>query len=264
MVAAGTASQARPSTPWLLKEPDPQAPIRVFCFPYSGCGASMYQRWPTRRADIEFIRIQLPYRENRTREPHFDTYEKLADVLIPGISKYLDRPYAFFGHCGGVLPAYEAALRTMDLGLRPPAVFIASSQVVPHRGPYGRFLGLTVQQLDQEIRTLLLRASSANTVRDEIIEIVRDVLVPDLEANRRYAKPAPAPLASRIAALGWDNDVEVPHQYMNAWSECADEVEVHLLEGDHYTFLEGPEALIDLIVDSVEQAVNKEGTTEIR
>jgi surfactin synthase thioesterase subunit len=257
VAAERTSPPARPSTPWFLTEPDPDASIRVFLLPYSGCGASMYQQWPTRRGDIDFIPIQLPYRENRTREQHFGTYERLADSLVPGISRYLDGPYAFFGHCGGVLPAYEAALRATELGLRPPDAFIASSQVVPHRGPFGRFLGLTVQELDDEIRTLLSRASGGGALRDEIIEIVRDVLVADLEANRRYSKAAPALLASKIVAVGWNRDVEVPAEHMAAWSECADEVEVALLDGDHYTFLEAPEPLIDLIVGFVTRAGTK-------
>jgi surfactin synthase thioesterase subunit len=216
----------------------------------------MYQRWPVRHGDIDFIPIQLPHRENRTREPHFGTYERLADALVPGISRYLDRPYAFFGHCGGALPAYESALRAMQLGPRPPAVLIASSQVVPHHGPYGRFLGLTVQELDEEIRTLLRRASGGAALREEIVDIVRDVLVADLDANKQYSKRAPAPLDSRIVAVGWDRDVEVPSAYMAAWPECADDVEVVVLEGDHYTFLDAPGALIDLIVEHVKRSVS--------
>lgn len=247
--AGAGRARVKPSTPWLLTEPDPDAKARVFCFPYSGCGASMYSRWPTRRGDVEFLPLQFPYRENRTREPHFGTYESLADALIPGIAPFLDRPYAFFGHCGSALPAYESALRAEQLGLRPADCLVASSQVVPHRGPHGRFLGLTTEELDQEIRTLLGRAGSAR-IHDEIVEIVREVLVADLEANKQYSKPAPARLQCRILAVGWDRDFEVRSELMNAWPECADDVDVIVLPGDHYTFLEAPEALIEAIVRS--------------
>lgn len=249
MVTGGGRPRVKPSTPWLLTEPDPDARARVFCFPYSGCGASMYSRWPTRRGDVEFLPLQFPYRENRTREPHYGTYEQLADVLVPGIAPLLDRPYAFFGHCGGALPAYESALRAEQLGLRPADCLIASSQVVPHRGPHGRFLGLTVEELDEEIRTLLGRAGAAS-IHEEIVEIVRDILVADLDANKQYSKPAPARLACRILAVGWDRDVEVRSELMNAWPECADDVDVIVLPGDHYTFLEGPEALIEAIAQT--------------
>lgn len=254
MALGSKPSGTRPSSPWVLSEPDPDVPIRLFCFPYSGCGASMFQRWPRRRGDIEFIPLQFPFRENRTREPHYGTYERLADSLVPGISQYLDRPYAFFGHCGGVLPAYESALRTVELGLRPPACFVASSQVVPHRGPHGRFLRLTVAELDAEIRTLMRRMSGRETFPEELVEIVREVLVADVEANKKYAKPAPAPIPSRIVAVGWDRDVEVPSELMDAWTECADAVEIVLLQGDHYSFLDASDPLMDLIVREVEKS----------
>ncbi|MFD7660451.1 thioesterase II family protein, partial [Actinosynnema sp. NPDC059797] len=244
----------RSSTPWFLAEPDPDARVRVLCFPYSGCGASMYQRWPARRGEVDFVPVQFPFRENRTREPHFGTYERLADALVPGIEPYLDRPYVLFSHCGGVLPAYESALRAAELGLRPPSAFIASSQVVPHHGPYGRFLGLSVPELDEEIRTLLRRMGSRETFSDEIIEIVRDVLVADLDANRRYSKPAPALLPCRVTAVGWDRDVDIPSPLMDAWTECSDDVDVVLLRGDHYSFLEAPEELVELIVEVAEAA----------
>lgn len=238
------------STPWLFAEPTPDAAMRVFCFPYSGCGASMFQHWPTVRDGVEYVRVQFPNRENRTREPHFGTYEQLADALVPGIAGYLDRPYAFFGHCGGALPAYESALRAAEAGLRPPSALVVSSQVVPHDGPHGRFLWLTGDELDTELRTLLRRMTGRENVPEEIIEIVRDVLDADLAANRAYAKPAATPLASRVAAVGWDDDVEVPSGRMPAWADCDEHgelVELAELHGDHYTFLNAPEPLLELI-----------------
>jgi surfactin synthase thioesterase subunit len=244
--------KVRSKTPWFLSEPDPDVPIRIFLFPYSGCGASMFKQWPTRRpsphGDIDFIPLQFPFRENRTREPHYETYEALADELVPGIRDYLDRPYAFFGHCGGVLPAFEAAVRVAELGYRPPACFVASSQVVPHHGPHGRFLRLSTEELDAEIRMLLGRMTGNANFPEEIIDIVRDVLVADVDANKKYSKPAPITVAPTLLSVGWEQDVEVPHQVMPDWADCADDTEVVLLQGDHYSFLEAPSPLIENIV----------------
>ena len=260
-MSAARAGRSEASTPWLLAEPDPDAEMRVFLFPYSGCGASMFQRWPTVRGGVELLRVQFPNRENRTREPHFGTYEQLADALVPGIAEHLDRPYAFFGHCGGVLPAYESALRAAELGLRTPTTFVASSQVVPHHGPHGRFLWLSEGELDDEIRTLLRRTAGRDTFPEEIIEIVRGILDADLEANRRYAKHVATPLASRVHAIGWDDDVEVPSELMSAWAECdgLGELAGHaVLHGDHYTFLNAPEPLLELIEKALRRTASAE------
>ena len=89
----------RPSR-WLLRNPSPDSAARVFCLPYSGCGASMYHRWPRFLGDVEVCPVQLPGRENRLREPSAETYQELAERLIPALRPQLDRPFALFGHCG--------------------------------------------------------------------------------------------------------------------------------------------------------------------
>jgi len=94
-------------SPWFLTSLSSEATARLFCFPYSGCGASMYRAWPRWVGSVEIVPLQLPGRENRMREPHYGTYEKLASALVADIGPYLDRPYALFGHCGGALPAAE-------------------------------------------------------------------------------------------------------------------------------------------------------------
>lgn len=66
----------------------------------------MFNAWPARfGADdgIEVCAVQLPGRENRMREPHYGTYEELAGHLVEALTPYLDRPFAFFGHCAGSL-----------------------------------------------------------------------------------------------------------------------------------------------------------------
>jgi hypothetical protein len=53
---------------WFLREPSAESGARLFCLPYSGCGASMYRRWPRFLGDIEVCPVQFPGRENRFRE----------------------------------------------------------------------------------------------------------------------------------------------------------------------------------------------------
>lgn len=111
---------------------------------------------------------------------------------------------------GGVLPAFEVAVRIAERGLREPAYFVASSQVAPHEGPHGRFLDLSDQQLAEEIRTLLRATRPDAEPMPEMIELIQEVLVADVEANRRYRKPTAVALGCPILAIGWDRNVEVP------------------------------------------------------
>lgn len=134
-------------TRWLLRQPDPEAGTRLFCFPYSGCGATMYERWPRRLGDVEICLVQPPGRQNRIREPHYQTYEQFAAELIESLSPHLDRPFAFFGHCSGALPGAEITRQLAAAGLPLPRRLFVSAQVAPHDGPYGRLLGLERDEL---------------------------------------------------------------------------------------------------------------------
>ncbi|AOW88208.1 thioesterase II family protein [Streptomyces olivaceus] len=237
---------------WLLREPAPDAPYRLFCLPYSGCGASMFREWPERIGPVEVLPVQLPWRENRMREPHFRTYERLATDLVDALAGHLDRPYAVFGHCGGALPAFETVLQIDGRGLRPPARCFVSSQVAPQDGPYGRFLGMTGEELRAELKGLLAELGSAAPAPD-MLDLLLEILQADLDANRAYHRERPVRVSCPITVIGWDEDTEVPHGLMTGWSAWG-EASKHVLSGTHYTFLHLPDALRDLLITDTTEA----------
>jgi surfactin synthase thioesterase subunit len=230
---------------WFLREPSPDARMLLLCMPYSGCGASMYRAWPATIGAAEVVPLQLPQRENRTREPHFGTYQQLAEAMLDDVGDLLTaRPYALFGHCGGALPAFELVIQIAERGLPAPARYFVSSQVAPQDGPWGRFLGLSEQGLRDEIAGLLTAMGGAASA-DELVDLFIDVMEADLEANKKYWRPAgsvPCP----ITALGWDDDVEVPHDLMGGWQAWAD-TEKEILPGTHYSFLTAPPELVEVL-----------------
>ncbi len=228
---------------WVRREPSPDASARLFCLPYSGCGATMYRLWPRFVGSVEVCPVQLPGRESRFREPHYGTVEQLSDQLVEGLRGYLDRPFAFFGHCGSALPAYEASQRLRERGLPTPANMFVSSQVAPHQGPYGRFLELDDEGLKAEMRKLTVEMGGE--LVEDLIDLYLDIMRADIEANKRYRRDA-VRLDQPITAIGWDQDDEVAHELMTGWADCGDTTFV-VLPGPHYTFLQAPPALLDVI-----------------
>jgi surfactin synthase thioesterase subunit len=233
------------SSRWFLREPVTGAQARVFCLPYSGCGASMYRQWPVEYEGVNFCPVQLPGRENRLREPAFATYQDLADVLADQLVPYLDRPYGLFGHCSSALAAYETSVRLVERGRRPPSRLFVSSAVAPQDGPFGSFLEMDDATLAAELRSLFIGMGGIPSAG--FIEMTVGIMRQDVEVNRHYHPADLTVLPCPITVISWSDDQNIEPERMNGWSACGPTKPVMLL-GGHYRFIEAPAALLSELV----------------
>ena len=215
----------------------------------------MYRNWPRYIGKIEVCPVQLPGRENRLREKLYETYEALASDLADALAPYMDRPFAFFGHCGSALPCYEVTKQLMQRGGRMPIRLFVSSQVAPHQGPYGRFLHMTDEELTDEMSGLI-RQLGGEPIPDLVALSLR-VLRADVDANKRYRLQDAVRLSCPITAIGWSGDIEVDPTLMAGWSDCG-ETSFRLLEGVHYRFLQAPAELLTLLATEMSSVVQDE------
>ena len=228
--------------PWLPRSPSPSATARVFCLPYSGTGAGLYRNWPRERDGVDFLPIELPGHESRFAEPPAATYQELAKAMADGLRRWLDVPYAFFGHCWSANLAYEA---TLELASGPaPVRLFSSSQVAPQEGPYGRMLAMDDTELAAEMTEMIINLGGVP--QHDFVELYTEVLRADLEIIRRYVRPDPPRVPCPITAIGWTEDTEVTPGQMKGWTACG-ETTFTVLDGRHMTFAEAPAALIDLL-----------------
>src|SRR5260370_20858382 len=107
--------------------------LRLFCLPSAGGGSSAYRDWQNGfPSEIEVCPVQLPGRENRFSEPPATSMPSLVRALAAGLSPFLDRPFALFGHSLGALVAFELCqeLRSM----RQPVAnhLFVSARPAPH------------------------------------------------------------------------------------------------------------------------------------
>lgn len=235
--------QPRPKKPprWLLRRPDPDARARLFLFPYSGCGASMYQAWPRSVDGIDVCLIQPPARQNRIAEPHYETYENMAAALVEYLEPHLDRPFAFFGHCGGALPGFEVTRQLAAAGLPLPARVFVSGQVAPQDGPYSRMFDLDRDGLRAELAHIITNMGGEPS--GPLVEMGVDVLAKDLAANQRYA-PGAVTVPAGVTAIGWADDTEIPMKLMGGWQDTTADCRFVELDGGHFALLSAPAALL--------------------
>lgn len=220
----------------LLRNPNPAATLRLFCFPYAGGGALIYRTWAEGLpGSVEVCPVQLPGRENRLSETPFRRLSTLADAVATSIIKYTDKPFAFFGHSMGAKLAFEVARRLRREGNCQPVHLFVSGSSAPHLPETGRPLHELPKELFiEELRRL---NGTPKEVLDhpELMDLVIPMLRADFEMVQTYTYTEEVPLGCPITAFGGLEDVEVPRTELAAWSEHTRAAfTVRMFPGDHF------------------------------
>lgn len=105
------------------------ARVNLICFHHAGGSARFYIPWKAKLAPhIRVLPVQLPFRENRIKEPLGNTIQSMVEELILEQDSFLQSPFAFFGHSFGSFFAYEAAVYCQkQLGKQPLALFVSGT-----------------------------------------------------------------------------------------------------------------------------------------
>lgn len=120
--------------PYLQLWHDKMKTIQLFCVPYSGGSATIYEKWKVfLNENIELCPVEMAGRGKRIMEPlndRFDeTIEDLADSILKHRKKNMD--YAIWGHSLGALFAYEIYYRMREKGGKPPVAMFFSGRGAP-------------------------------------------------------------------------------------------------------------------------------------
>jgi surfactin synthase thioesterase subunit/glycosyltransferase involved in cell wall biosynthesis len=209
--------QKAPAAAWFPGIESATGP-RLFCFPHAGGGASTLP-------GISIVPVRLPGRESRLAEAPFERMEPLVTALAGVIAKYLDRPFAFFGHSMGAIVAFELARELRRRGEPLPGILIASSARAP------RYRLNHVPQPDPSDDELL-----ADLVGDKaVLAAFLPALRADTHLYRQYVyKPEP-PLDLPIRAYGGTDDPNISLEHLESWSsETTKSFAVRRFPGSHF------------------------------
>jgi len=223
----------------------------VFCFPYAGAGASSYRRWPPAVEAGGVASLQPPGRENRFAEPAFDTHREYAADLGAFLTAYMDRPYLFFAHCGGVPFALETVLWLVDHGHPAPRKLVASSWGPPHVDLYGGLNKVDIDHHDFVGEVQAVQAGLGNgELPVELATLGAKVLKQEVIVHRPWRYDASRRVPCPVTALAWsEDDVVPPAEAVDpAWKECAD-ADLRTLPGSHWAFADCPDDLRALLAE---------------
>ena len=256
---------------WLVApRPNPEATVRLFCFPYAGGGLVSFRPWAQRfNGTVEVVAVEPPGRGTRINETAVDDLDAFVAGLLPEMIDWLDRPSAFFGHCLGGLtmlamlralsPDYLQFVRhAFACGVKPP-------HLLKRRGEfednliYGmmmhRDFDIKIPPFAQtdEIFADIIRQFDTPAA-NKMLEIpkLKKILLPTIRAEFRMAynydyqpiKPFSFPISSFVG----DSDPWVSEEDSASWGELTRGVFTnHVCKGSHFLMAEDGERIVETI-----------------
>lgn len=271
---------ARRPGKWLVApRPNPDAAVRLFCFPYAGGGLGSFRDWAQRfNSAVELVAVEAPGRGTRINEPAVDDLGAFVAGLLPEMIDWLDRPSAFFGHCLGGLSMF-ATLRALPkehlrfikhafaCGVRPPHLLRRRGEFEDNL-IYGmmmhRDFDIKIPPFAQndEIFACIIRHFDTPAA-DRMLEIpkLRKILLPTIRAEFRMAyhynyQPG-EPFSFPISSFVGDSDPWVSEEDSAGWGELTrGGFTNHECKGSHFLMAEDGDRIIEIIQSEFANSAN--------
>ncbi|HEX7317786.1 MAG TPA: alpha/beta fold hydrolase [Pyrinomonadaceae bacterium] len=238
-------------SPWIpLRRLNPNASVRLFCFPYAGGGAQIYKNWQEGfPPSIEVCPVQLPGRGERVSEPRFSQIKPLVEAIAEALLPFFDRPFAFFGHSMGAAISYELAqLLRREKASTPIHLFVSG-----HSAPHLMNRQVITYDLpdDEFVKELRILKGTPEEVFEhpELMALMIPLLRADFEVSETYVGSNQPPLDCPITAFGGVEDQDVPPEKIEGWGAHTNGPFLsHILPGGHFFIHTEQPAIVRAVV----------------
>jgi medium-chain acyl-[acyl-carrier-protein] hydrolase len=234
-------------------KPNPDATIRLFCFPHSGGAASAFRTWPEAvPSRVEICAIELPGRGTNFRDIPFENIEPLIDTLYSELILYGDKPFVFFGHSLGALLAYELTRKLMEKSQSCPQHLFLSAHRAPHM-PHNRKVLYNLNDDDLIAEIKALNGIPKELLNDpELLSIFLPVIRADLSVCETYTYTESPPLPVPFTVCGGRSDPRVPPNELIHWNELTSRhFDSQLYPGGHFYIESNRDALLENILEAI-------------
>jgi medium-chain acyl-[acyl-carrier-protein] hydrolase len=243
---------SRPQTNlWLNRPaPNPDASLKLFCFPYAGGNSLIYRGWPQHLPwTVEVCAVQLPGREARLGEPPYTNLPALVSALCDALLPHLSaKPFAFFGHSMGAMISFELTRELRRRGGPLPSQLFLSGRRAPQiRKDEPPTYDLPEAEFLESVRRFNGTPQEVFE-HPELMRLLVPLLRADFALSQDYAYTSEEPLDRPISAFGGLQDADVPREYLEAWREQTSAAfSLRMLPGDHFFLRKSQPLLLSLL-----------------
>ncbi|MEP0817587.1 thioesterase II family protein [Trichocoleus sp. FACHB-46] len=237
---------------------NPQARLRLFCFPYAGGNSFIFRPWLNHLpSDVELGAIEIPGHGTRMAEPLLTRMPELVAAIASDLLPHLDKPFAFFGHSMGAWVSFEVArwLQAHE-HLCPVHLFVSGS-----RAPQLPNLRSPLHQLPEVEFVAALRrlqgTPEAVLEHTELMELMLPILQADFTVLETYTYSPQTPLPCSITAFGGLQDIDVSPEMLQAWqTQTSASFSHRMLPGNHFFIHSDQTLLLELLAQELTQVVS--------
>ena len=249
---------------WIFKpRPNAGAKARLFCVPYAGGSAQIFQTWPQfLPSDVEVCAINLPGRGRRFGERSHDALLPLTAEIGRALASCLDKPFALAGHSMGALISFELAryMRTHHR-VEPIHLFVSGANPphIPdvhqyHLLPDAEFLR-KLGELNGAVPEVLANA--------ELMSFMLPILRADFTLCETYVCASGSPLGCPISVFGGEQDPLVPPDELGNWqNHTTRKLMLDMLPGDHFFVQSAQSELLGMIGSRLTESISASGMAD--
>jgi len=262
IMGAGAAT-VEPETQWsVLLKPNPDARLRLFCFPYIAGSVSVFQSWSEGLpSELELCAVNYPGTIGFSQR--LEGLDALLPVLAEAMLPKLDKPFAFYGHSFGGLIAFELAryLRR-ERGLKPARLFLAAYHAPDLPNPYPPLPQVSEEELKQtksmedlpELMLTNLKSILSASVLESLWQNRQFMLslILYVQAGRwlmdNYSYSQEEPLDCPISVFGGKQDPLITEDKLSGWREqTRGDFNLQMFPGPHLFMHDDRELLLQAI-----------------
>ena len=212
--------------------------VKLFCFPYAGGSASVYNKWKIFADEaVEIFPIELAGRGKRIREPFYETVNDALKDMLALIDPYLDgAPYAFWGHSMGSLITFELYHAIIKNEKKEPVHLFVSGRYPPSVTGQSKILhNLPAETFKYEIMNM---GGTQNGIFEN--KELSDIFLPILKADYKLIEEYKyvernGKINCRITAFTGKEDTLVTQDDMRQWEQhTSNKFELYEFNGGHF------------------------------
>jgi surfactin synthase thioesterase subunit len=211
---------------------------------------------------VEVLPARLPGREGRFEEEPITAFPRLLSLLAVEVERFLDAPFALFGHSLGALVAFELARLLRQRGSPAPVALLVAGRAAPHLPFPSPLYQLPAKQFLAAIQERY-GAFDDEIQRDEdLLARFEPVLRADFTLFDTYRYVEGEPLDCPITVFGGSRDPRTPEPALRAWERhTANEFTWRLFPGGHFFFEKDELVLRDLLDEVSRRLAGPPGST---